>query len=218
MGPLDQALKASVAEGWADVAANAGVELAAVALSRKQTAKARAAMEAVASIVTKDTSPDAIAAWTRLVGNRLHGAPADVLAPFDGATQAYGKLPDRPDADLGAAGPAGPTKLGKAWKDFSGTAPIVTVLRTKDGFEITEGFDREFHATLPASPAAPFADGGVMLAFRGPSVELLRIDLESAPSPPSETPWESPARAAYRLAVGETYSVSKQGVVTIATK
>ncbi|MBI3846401.1 MAG: hypothetical protein HY292_17370 [Planctomycetes bacterium] len=219
IAPLDQALKTCVAEGWSELAAYVGTELAADALDRKQTPKAREAMEAVASTFTKDTSPRAAQVWQRLVGTRLEGAPAEVLEPHANAMKAFESGGGEAGAPGGAGGAPGPTKLGKAWKDFSATAAIVTVQRTKEGFEIREGFDREFKATRAiAAQMPPFADGGVTLAFDGPSAALLSIDLESGPGAPGETPWPTMANAYYRLAVGETYAVSKQGVVTISAK
>ncbi len=219
IGPLEQALNTCIAERWTDCAAYVGTELAAVGVERKNRSKARAALEAIASAGAQDMTFRLAATWKSLVDARLRGAPSDVLEPYAFALKPFLEEGSFVESLLPecACDPPGLTKLGSAWRDLSSARPIVTVLRTRDGFEIREGFDREFRAARSiAWKLEHFSNGGVVLAFDGAGVALLRLALEGSSVGPSEAPYPSLANSYYRLGVGESYSVSKVGLVTIA--
>jgi hypothetical protein len=58
--------------------------------------------------------------------------------------------------------------------------------------------------------------GGVTLAFSGRGVALRMLDLVGNRGQPGESSEAGSVRAYYLLAEGETWSVSKEGIVTIS--
>ena len=93
---------------------------------------------------------------------------------------------------------------------------ILTVRRTDKGFSIRKGYDRSFKELHPyGKGVTQFSSGGIVLSFHGYAVTLRRVDLTPGHGAPGGRTRPNPARAYYHLAMGETYTLSASGSVTI---
>lgn len=216
--PLTEALTVAAAEDWIDVAFHAGTELAAQAVAAGRPEAAAAALTIVGKLFTPTVDRDHVQNWRKLVKNRLAGAPPEVMAPYDEAMKPFGGGSSSSAAGgQGGRGqqPGGKSKLGRAWDDLSPTAAIANAKRVDDGFELT--FAYEGKMKQPLGPGVTIGNqGGVMLAFHGRGVALAVLDLIGTAGQPGGTSYLPAGLPLYRLAKGETWSVSRQGIVTIS--
>jgi hypothetical protein len=216
--PLTETLTVAAAEDWIDVAFHAGTELAAQAIATGRPEAAAAALTIVSKLFTPTVDRDHVQNWRKLVKNRLAGAPPEVMAPYDEAMKPFGGGTSSGAGGKGGRGqvPGGKSKLGRVWDGLSPTAAIATAKRVDDGFELT--FAYEGRMKQPLGPGLDVGDegGGVMLVFHGRGVALAVLDLIGTAGQPGGTSYLSAGTPLYRLAKGETWSVSRQGIVTIS--
>jgi hypothetical protein len=216
---LAKVVAEAIAQGWTDVAIHAGTELAAQLHTSGKSSEAKLALAVVAAIIKPDTDPDLVQVWRGIVNSRLKDAAPDTLAPFTDAMKPFARISVSAAGGVGGAGgtPGGQSKLGKAWNNLPAIQSFVTVKRLDDGFEITEAFDSALKAKQPLENGLRYrGEGGVTLSFRGRGVALRMLDLEGTRGQPGATSGLPPGVPLYRLAKGETWSLSRQGVVAIS--
>jgi hypothetical protein len=213
---LDPALAAFAKERWIDLAMHAGTELAALRRKAGDDQGASAALTTVGALFDATTDADLFQTWRSMIDVRLKDASPEVLAGFEHAKSFFSGGTSVSAAGGAPGGAAGRTKIGSALASLPKDKPVLTVRRSKEGFAIREGFDPKFDATKPAKGGTWFAsDGGVILAFHGSGVCLWSIDLEAARGAPGGVSTREFLPALYSLGDGETWSVSKDGVVTV---
>jgi hypothetical protein len=216
--PLTETLTVAAAEGWIDVAFHAGTELAAQAVAAGRPEAATAAFAIVGRLFHPGVDPDHVQNWRKVVKSRLRGAAPEVLAPFEEAMKPFGGGTNVASAGgKGGQGqkPGGKSKLGRAWDNLSPTAALANAKRTDDGFELTFAFEAK--VTQPLAPGVKnIQEGGVTLQFHGRGVALSNLDLIGTAGAPGDTSYLPAGMPLYRLAKGETWSVSRHGIVSIA--
>jgi hypothetical protein len=223
--PLDAALEQARKSGWLDLATHAGTELAAAWVRLGDDDQANSALARVAGLCDADTPSGVLRRWRDCMTTRLSEASAAVRAP---AERAFERLagPGSAVAGGGAGGAGGAgqdagadeqiSDVGKFLRKAGKSKTFVSAKCTSSGFAI------DWEATPDARVTRPFDDGlryanagGVTLAFSGRSVALRMVDLRGLDGQPGESSESSTVRALYLLAEGETWSVSKDGVVKI---
>jgi tetratricopeptide (TPR) repeat protein len=226
---LQTALDRMGKEQWAWTGVIVATEAAAVYLAAGDPDKATAALETGAVLMKANGDRAVAQVWRTAVTERLAGAPANVLTPYDkavtplmgaggfsgkgGAGGAGGK------GGRGGSGAKSQSKVGAAWKKLSKKKPFITVKRTASGYEIKQGFDRGFKATQPyAKGVKHHADGGVTLSFWHGGVRLHMVDMEGRNGQPGEGSQPGSFTLFFPLAIGETWGVNKAGEVTFSSK
>lgn len=207
--------------GWSELTVRIGTEAAVAFLA---SGDAKAAQQALADVAaTLDVQQILVAIlWRRLVDTRLKDAPKDVLAP---ATAFLGDTPSRrnsafaPGARVKGGSVAPDSVLVAALKKMKKTKAFVSVTRTDDGLLLREHFGPEREHTPTAGMMVDFwMQDGVTIGFHGHQVMLRAVDLTVRHGAPGGSPYPSAAWALYPLAPGETWGVTKVGVVTITRK
>lgn len=219
---LDTAATDSAKAGWLDLVAHAGTEAAFAWVKAGSPEKAAASMTAAASAVGATPNLNRINGWSGFAKKRLADAPEAVTKPLADLVE-KSKGPNSVSAAGGRGGRGGKageepvSDIGKLLPKLAKGKPFVTVKCTPKGLEIhwTTGADEK--------PVRPFDEmvriaeaGGVTLALQNRSVALMMVDLKGTRGQPGEASEASQVRAFYLLADGETWSVSKEGIVTIA--
>jgi hypothetical protein len=127
---------------------------------------------------------------------------------------------DPPDKGTRAgAGDTSVSPIGAKWKRLSRTKAFVSATRAVDRFRVEYRFVDE-EKTQPVQPGVKYqAHGGVTLSFRGAAVRLEMLDLVGNRAQPGEQR-SGPAcfQLYYHLAPGETWDVTRRGVVEIRRK
>jgi hypothetical protein len=218
--PLTEALTLAASEDWVDVALHAGTELAVQAVAAQRPEAATAALATVGKLFPPTVDRDQVQNWRKVVKNRLSAAPPEVMAPYEEAMKPFGGG-TRVSSSGGQGGQGGKTpgqksKLGRVWDGLSPTAAIASAKRVEDGFELT--FAPDGKMKQPLGPGLTVGDqgGGVMLVFHGRGVALAMLDLAGTAGQPGGTSFLPAGTPLYRLAQGETWSVSRQGIVSIS--
>ena len=221
--PLEEAFAAAVQENWTDLAMAAGVELAARAAARPgEAAPAKAAVERLARLLAPETDLR-LCTWLRsMVDVRLKGAPEEVLKPFadafaarvGGSASSAGGRGGRGGEGADSAAPVSP--LGEALRKAPRGSPLGTVARAKGGFEFRVAWDAKFRGVHQHQDGVKHLDeGGLTVSFLAWSVAMRMADPEGTRGQPGESSRPEEGRAFYRLARGETWALSKEGIVSI---
>ena len=218
---LDRAATEAQAAGWTDLALHATTEAAAAWHRAGDDVKAAASVAAGATTLGATPNPNRVNMWNAYAMKRLADAPDTVRKPLaDLVAQAKGPnsvsaAGGRPGA--GAPGGAEPVSdIGKLLPKLGKGKPVVSVKRVADGMQvrwITAMDDkdvRRFEDSVRIADA-----GGVTVALFDRSAALMMVDLKGTRGQPGEGSDPGIARAFYLLAEGETWSVTKDGVVTI---
>ncbi|MHC4934210.1 MAG: hypothetical protein ACYTGV_18725, partial [Planctomycetota bacterium] len=117
----------------------------------------------------------------------------------------------------GRAGSAGLSGVGDALESYPRKKALVTVRRTKKGFQIREGFGPKFRKTQAYGPGVRhYGHEGVTYSFWGHAVALTTVDPTGRSGQPGGSSHRGPLRAFYHLGEGETWGVTRQGIVTVA--
>ncbi len=223
-GPLQTAAADALASGWFSLAAHASTELAATWMHLGAPDKAAAAIASAAAGFDEKSSPLLVHDWAAMLKTRLADAPPNVAKPV---ADLETKLPTSGTGGAGGAGGRGTpgraggappvSPIGALLPKLAKGKPFVSATRAAGGFEI-------HWITKPAEkPTSAFDeggvtyedDGGVRLGFHGRSACLLTVDLVGNKGAPGGRFLPGSGRAYYLLAAGETWSVAKDGVVTI---
>jgi hypothetical protein len=157
--------------------------------------------------------------WAAAARARLTKAPPETLQAFDLAVQPY-----TTNVGVGGAGGRGGdgeaeagqrSPLGQAWAKLAAEKPFVTVKRTAAGYEVRATHVREPHAQAPEAGQVSWGQDGLTLSFADGGVALAMLDLVGNRGGPGTRPIPSPVWAWYLLAPGETYGVTKSGLVSV---
>jgi hypothetical protein len=219
---LTAALAVMAEEGWTDLAIHAGTECAATWLRMGEAGRATKAMSDVAGTFEGKKIASLVNTWRKLIAARLADAPPEVVAPLEKANE-----PFRSGQSVGAAGGAGGrgghagmiSKIGEALPRLPAKKPMLTVARTEEGFVWRQLYDRSFERTVKPKPLLHHTEeGGVTLSFFDQAVALCMVDPEGRRGQPGEGSEPHSLRPFYHLARGETFGVTKQGVVTIKSR
>lgn len=223
--PLQSATEDAAKSGWPDLATHAGTELAVAWLAAGDEAKATAAVAAVAARVPDEMDGSVVSRWMACLNARLADAPAAVRKPADDAIRSYpeARRAGR-DGGAGGAGAAGGaageepvSDVGRLFRKLAAGKSFVSVTCTAAGHDVRWATAPKKKLLRPFSLGEQFVDeGGVTLGFAGRSVALRRVDLVGLDGKPGDHGDVGPVRAHYLLADGETWSVTKSGVVTIS--
>ena len=227
---LDAVIKDAAAEDWVDVATAAGVELAALHVRSGREDEAAAAVAGFTALLGPKTEQRFLQYARTAVEKRLSGAPEKVLAPWKSAMEGpYGVGSAFGGGGAGGAGgaPGGGgagggaepelSPLGKALKGTAAGRPVATVERTATGFEFRVSWDPKFRGLQKRTDGTRYLDeGGLTLGFADWAVGVAMADPEGLMGQPGESSRMKAGHAWYRLARGETWSLSKDGVVVIS--
>ncbi len=220
---LDAASLDAAKAGWLDLVSHAGTEAAFAWMKTGNAEKAAASMTAAAAAVGAKPDLNRINAWSSFAKKRLAETPETVMKPLaDLAEKAKGPNSVSASGGKGGAGEAagGPTPvsdIGKILPKLAKGKPLVTVKCAPKGLEIHWVTGADEKPVRPFEEMVRIADlGGVTLALQNRSVALMMVDLRGNRGQPGESSHASLVRAFYLLADGETWGVSKDGIVTIA--
>lgn len=202
MAAFDAALK----NGWLDLAMYAGIEIACV---DKKVGRASDTLKRLDDALKASKDPFLLRERNRLASKRIPEAtfPVEDDGMEGGAGGAGGAG--------GSAGRAAESAVGAAWKKHPTTKGLLKVKRAGKGFEIEPQF-----AGAPKGTCGPkwgehhWRSGGVTLSFYDAGVALRMVDptgLDGIPGDGAPGEWS----VFYLLAPGETWSVTKKGVVSV---
>jgi hypothetical protein len=224
--PLDAAAAEAVKAGWIDLAAHACTELAATWLHEKAPDKAAAAVAATVSACETSCGPMFVGEWQTMLAKRAPDGPEGLRKPLDdlmaritAAGAGRGSGGSGASGAPGAPGGSGPrvSPIGKLLAKLPKGKAFVSTTRSAKGFELrwTTAPDAKPVSAFDESGVTFLGEGGVWLAFLGRGVALMVVDPVGNRGGFGGTFRLSDARAYYLLAEGETWNVSKDGVVTI---
>ena len=237
--PLGAAFAEASAHEWFDLAAHAGTELAIAHWSAGQEQEARRTLRAVATMLERPRPRRFFQEWRILcVKTRLPDPDhplrkyidgiVSVSGRYGGADDGYGIGEPGMGAGRGGRGGEGErvpdetSDIGFVFPKLAATKPIVTVSRTPAGFEIEWGTKSGEKAVRTIDDRLLNVDeGGVTRTFQACSVTLRILDLEGRRGQPGNSVGPrlpDPGRAFYLLAEGETWSVARNGSVTIRSR
>ena len=226
---LDEAAADAGKLNFLDLEAHAATEAACAWIRAGKPDSAAASM--AASVVAFGQAPDRwkVDCWQHYADVRLAAAPdvvkkplADFAAQFEGGRSASGA------GGAGGAG-GGSANGGSRAKPRSAVAKILDTLGAGKAFVSVlckhDGMEMQW-TTSAKHPLTPFDhgtrvanDGGVTLFVHDRSVALRMVDLRGLTGQPGDSGGgaePTAVRAFYLLAEGETWSVSKEGVVSIS--
>ena len=224
--PLLAAVATDAAKaGWLDLVSHAGTEAACAWVKAGSPDNAAASMKAVVASIGAAPDLNRINTWAAFAKKRLAGAPDSVTKPLTELVE-RSKGPNSVTASGGKGGKGGRggnageepvSDIGRLLPKMAKGKAFVRVHCTARGMEI------EWATGADETPVRAFDEmvriagaGGVVLALQNRSVALMMLDLQGSRGEPGERSHASPVRAFYLLAEGETWGVSKAGVVTIA--
>lgn len=217
---LTRSLELAAAEEWRDLATLAATELAALRAAAGDVDGAAGALAAAARLFDAGADPDLAVRFDGLVRARLAGAGAAVLGPYREALEPLLSQGQSAGAAGGAGGaPAdrsAETPLSRALRTLGKRAPLATAERTAAGFELALEFEPKAHRLAkPAHGLVHHSLSGVVLAVHGSAVMLVDLDPSGARGAPGDS--SSPGRrlAGDRLARGETWTLARDGSVSI---
>ncbi len=220
--PLRAALTESVESGWTHLSTHIATELAATWMRLGQPVEATSAITTAIAVLEHATRPIAAIAWSTMVDHRLPDAPEAVRKPVSDlvARLSQGGVSSSGVGGRGGAGlpaVAEPiSEVGKLLRKLGKVKPFVSVTRTPKRFEVQFATQRDEKVPVEFPEMVAYADaGGVWLAFHHQSVALHMVDLVGNRGGPGTRTWPNVTRAFILLAEGETWSVSKEGIVTV---
>lgn len=204
---LGAAFDAAMKGGWLDLATYAGTELA---CAQKKLGREGDALKRLDEALQANGDRSLLQLRNALAAKRI---PESRVEMRPGSVSAAGGA-----GGAGLPGRAGAeSPVGAAWKKQAATKALLKVRRGDKGFAMEPGFpggkkdERAYKAGVHH-----WNDGGITLAFCGAGVGLVMIDLTGLNGQPGDSsqggsPWE----IFYLLAPGETWSVTKKGVVSV---
>lgn len=217
--PLEAAAGAAAKAGWWDLATCAATEAAAAWTKLGSAEQAVAIVQSTADALGPACDPRLVARWKGVIDGRVPGgaasAPAAVcsekLAKASYAGNEAG--PGAPGADAGSPG----TALALALPKLAKSKPFVSATWTAAGFDVRCVAAPDARPKAPVTQGVRYVvEGCVTLGFRGRAVALCAVDLHGGRNGARGRDSHSPASAVYLVAEGETWSVSKEGVVTLS--
>lgn len=157
--------------------------------------------------------------WVKAARRRLAGASPEVRSALERAVEPYVREGE-PGADGGRGGNGGNAEsvsaLGRAWPKLPGDKPFATVKRGEAGHDIRAVHDKKLAGTHPYnSGQSTWDQDGLTFVFADGGVALRMLDMQGTASQPGGRAAPSPAWGWYLLAPGETYGVTKAGLVVV---
>jgi hypothetical protein len=201
LASFDAALK----NGWLDLAMHAGIEIACV---DKTIGRDSGALKRLDEALKAKNDSYLLIERNRLASRRIPEAtsPVDPGGMAGGAWGAGG---------AGGAGGSTQSAVGAAWKKHPPTRALLEVKRAGKGFEMKPLFPGAAKGMCESKWGEHhWNGGGITLAFYDQGVALRMID----PTGRNGQPGDGAPRhwsVFYLLAPGETWSVTKKGVVSV---
>jgi hypothetical protein len=222
---FEQVLAVALEERWADVAAHASAEIAGIRVAAADEAGAKAVLARVTETLEGELGGLTSSAWTRVLHARIGEPSTELLNVLRAAMRGARPTSSGPVVSDGGYGKSKSTELGRALKRFSVRKPLVTARCAPNGFALTRHFEPESEEVRLFRPDQQRIDyGGLLVTTRGRMIALQAAKTENegasgiggvTRSVASSVGVGSVARAEYLLARGETWGVTKKGVVTI---
>jgi hypothetical protein len=203
---------------WFELEMHASTELAAAWLHQNAPDKAAAAIAATAAQIDDTCGTELPGEWQTMTKLRCVGAPAALAKPIDDlVARANKSTKGGGSASAGGSSGGQVSPIGKLLPTWPNAKPFVSAARKPKGFEISWA-TKPKDKPLVAFPGkmSQASEGGVKLGFFGRSVALTSVELADEAGVAISAGSPSPVRAFYLLAEGETWGVSKDGVVTIS--
>jgi hypothetical protein len=221
---LDAATADAAKAGWVDLAVHAATEAAASWAKAGAEDKALASVNAGIAAFGASPSRSKVNDWHTWASQRLAAAPESVRKAMDefAKKQTGGSSVSASGGRGGRGGNGAPgggepvSEIAKLLPKLGKGKPVVSVRRTAQGMLIQWATPEEPEKPRTFESMVRVADaGGVTVALFDRSVSLMMVDLKGTRGQPGESSQASDVRAYYLLAEGETWNVSKDGVVTI---
>ena len=200
--PLKDVFEWALLNGWLELAIQAGTE---IACEEKKAGRDRDTLARLDKALKENGDRALLQLRRALAEARI---PERTIELDPGSVSAKG--------GRGGKGGATESAVGAAWKTFPDSKPLLTVERGESGFEIKPRFAGTPKAQQALGSGVRYWDGGgITLSFHGPGVALAMVDLTGRRGQPGESSQPQPWQFFYLLADGETWSVTKEGVVSI---
>lgn len=215
---LDAVTADAAKSGWTVLASRAAVEAAAAWLKASAPEKAAASITAAAEAFGAKPDPVLVSEWTQIVARRLADAPAEVRKPAEDLQKRLtaGGGAGGAGASGGRGGKGGATDIGRLLPKLPKKKAIASATRSAKQFDIRWATNPDAKASAGFDEGIHYVDeGGVWLGFNGRSVALCMVDLVGGRGGLGGRVTASTVRAFYLVAEGETWSVSRDGIVTI---
>jgi len=190
--------------GWPELAG-----MAATATFQGEGGDAKKAEDAVVDAMIKANDPALAIAWAQPIKKGLT-TNAHAVSAVTRVMQEIGAIVVQPLG--GATGPAGKTSnaLAKNWRKLGKRKPVATLARN-DGLNLVHRFEK-FEVNLKSRPGVKLhAHGGLVLALNRFGVAVRRLDVKGAGATGDESEVPGPFDLVYRLAKGETWTLTKSG-------
>lgn len=221
--PLRAVVEEAGPAGWTDLVTHAATELAYAHWKQDEGDAASQAFADAASFCDATTPTEELLGWKRCIDARLAGAPTELLAAARAALDALhaGSTVAPGAAGRGGdgrnAGEAEPrSEVAKLVEKLRKGGAIVTVARTASGYEIRWPWRSGKPQTEPNQMGDHHVqDGGLTLTLSDRRVALRMFDPRGLDGAPGSSPQRTIGRAFYLLAEGETWTVTREGVVKI---
>ncbi len=164
-----------------------------------------------------------VMAWRTLFTWRLPDAPPELVAMIDKLLPSG----NRSGSSGGAGGAGGRgrsandpgSKFGQGIAKMSTKKVMLSVKRTKDGWVVREGYDKKYETNHPFSAGVEFiTDDGVSIARCGHAIALDFLDEKGGVGGSGGSSHPSPWLSFYHRAEGETWQLTRGGIVTIRSK
>jgi hypothetical protein len=217
---LHEILKECLAEDWFDFATYVSLPLAFGLQRVGDDAGTRVVIGQVGA-AARPEHWHFLGEWYGAAGKRFLGQqPPAVFDPINEATERVGPPPPRGTIVPPKPPAPGPSEAAKALGKLSANAAMVTVRRLDDGFVIERPNDPASARKHPLRSGISHASsGGFVFAFRGRAVGFHSIEMTTSGPAVYDSKWTRLILATYLpLAKGETLSVTKTGIATIASK
>ena len=210
---LRRDIQRGVAHEWADEVTHAVTEHAAFYVKFQDPLDGLDSMKQGEKVCLAVGDADVVDRWKKTIDARLAGAPDKLKEPF---RRVVGKFPPT-EAGPGGAGKAiAATGLGLAFAKLKKDAPLVRVKRTDTGFDVMPAWDTKAKFKIAYGPGVRYLDAdGLILAFQARAVGLHAVDLEGRMALPGNGSADTSFRALYTLAPAETWTLRKDGTVTV---
>jgi len=202
VGPLTTAFEAAMKNGWLDLATHAGIELACV---EKQVGREGTTLQRLDEALRAHGDRSLVQVRNALAAKRIPESRLDVGG---GSVSAAG--------GRGGRGGVEGSPVGAAWNGLKSTKPLVVVKRAAQVFKLEPGFKGAKDGECVFKTGVFHGEcGGITLSFCDTGVGLAMIDLTGRRGQPGESSQPRSWQFFYLLAPGETWSVTKTGVVSV---
>jgi hypothetical protein len=203
----------AVAHDWADEVTHAVTEHAAFYVRFQDPMDGLDAMKQGEKVCLQVGDADVVRRWEKVVDARLAGAPDKLKEPL---RRLSGKFPATQAGAGGAGREAAPTGLGVAFPKMKKDAPLVRVKRTDTGFDVMPAWNPKAKFKAVHGPGVRYLEAdGLILMFEGRGVGVHAVDLEGRLALPGNGSPDTSFRAIYTLAKAETWTLRKDGTVTV---